>query len=135
MSHATRYPIQCLSYKLLKKKTLASRGSGTRRRVLGHLKVLKDWKSFLRHNDNKTELFEYLAYYNKNLCPVDKMVIVTSGENVSGPKGWYLKNNLYMLRSIYGINTCNITFDKPYKPASKLTSSILLSLMYTYPSS
>ena len=77
------YHIRCLPYELFKKKTRVSRGSGTRRRVLGHLKVPKDWKSFLRHNDNKTELFEYLAdYIHKNVRPVDKMIIVTSGENV-----------------------------------------------------
>eukprot|EP00795_Rhopilema_esculentum_P007388 gene7388-13137_t len=46
-------------------------------------KVLsKDWKYFLRHSDNKTELFSYLVQFvHENLRPEGKTEMVTIGEN------------------------------------------------------
>ena len=38
-------------------------GQGSRRRVKSNLQVPTDWKSFLRHSDNKTEFFSYLALF------------------------------------------------------------------------
>jgi hypothetical protein len=45
----------------LKAATRETRGSGTRRRVLPVSNIPKNWKGFLRVNDNKTELFHLLA--------------------------------------------------------------------------
>ena len=66
----------------LKNSARVHRGQGSRRRVKSNLQVPTDWKSFLRHSDNKTELFSYLAQFiHKNLRPEGKTVIVTTGEN------------------------------------------------------
>ena len=45
----------------LKAATREKRGSGTCRRVTSSSHILKNWKSFLRVNENKTELFHFLA--------------------------------------------------------------------------
>ena len=37
------------------------RGQGIRRRVTGTSKTPTNWRSFLRDDDNKTELFQFLA--------------------------------------------------------------------------
>ena len=66
----------------LKNSARVHRGQGSRRRVKSNLQVPTDWKSFLRHSDNKTELFSYLAQFiHANLRPERKIVIVTTGEN------------------------------------------------------
>ena len=45
----------------LKTDTREKRGSGARRRVEPTVKIPSNWKSFLRVDDNKTELFGLLA--------------------------------------------------------------------------
>ncbi len=45
----------------LKSKTRSKRGKGVRRRVAGSNKMPKNWQSFLRDDNNKTELFHFLA--------------------------------------------------------------------------
>ena len=45
----------------LKSETRSKRGQGARRRVAGTGKVPRNWRNFLRHSANKTELFNYLA--------------------------------------------------------------------------
>ncbi|CAG2217771.1 unnamed protein product [Mytilus edulis] len=45
----------------LKASTRCKRGKGVRRRVLPDSRVPGNWEAFLRVNDNKTELFIYLA--------------------------------------------------------------------------
>jgi len=50
------YTTQCS----LKAATRESRGKGVRRRVELSSKMPSNWKSFLRVNDNKTELFHLL---------------------------------------------------------------------------
>ncbi|CAC5409047.1 unnamed protein product [Mytilus coruscus] len=45
----------------LKASTRCKRGKGVRRRVLPDSRVPGNWEEFLRINDNKTELFTYLA--------------------------------------------------------------------------
>ena len=65
----------------LKAETRSKRGKGGRRRVNDKTKAPPNWKSFLRDNDNKTELLGFLAYFIVSLCP-DNVVIVTKEENV-----------------------------------------------------
>ena len=66
----------------LKNSARVHRGQGSHRRVKSNLQVPTDWNSFLRHSDNKTELFLYLAQFiHKKLRPEGKTVIVTTGEN------------------------------------------------------
>ena len=45
----------------LKQQAREARGSGTRRRILGNTSIPKNWVSFLRNDENKTELFTFLA--------------------------------------------------------------------------
>ena len=45
----------------LKSETRMKRGTGARRRVTGTNKTPKNWKNFMRHSQNKTELFCFLA--------------------------------------------------------------------------
>ena len=63
----------------LKTETRSKRGTGGRQRVADKNKVPPNWKSFLRDNENKTELFGFLADKIVMLCP-DNVVIVTKGE-------------------------------------------------------
>ena len=59
-------------------------------------KVPPNWKSFLRDNDNKTELFGFLADQIVKLCP-HNVVIVTKGEQVLCNK----------TASLEGLSPCN----------------------------
>jgi len=45
----------------LKVEARSKRGKGIRRRVAPTSKTPQNWKSFLRDNNNKTELFHFLA--------------------------------------------------------------------------
>ena len=45
----------------LKKAARENRGSGQRRKVTPTTRIPSDWKGFLRVDDNKTELFKFLA--------------------------------------------------------------------------
>ena len=44
----------------LKASTRIERGTGIRRKVVGTSQVPSSWNNFLRQDDNKTELFEFL---------------------------------------------------------------------------
>ena len=65
----------------LKAETRSKRGRGGRRRVTDNAKLPPNWRSFLRDNDNKTELFEFLAVKIVTLC-LENVVIVTKGKHV-----------------------------------------------------
>ena len=45
----------------LKHSTREARGQGVRRRVLPNCTIPENWSSFLRNENNKTELFTFLA--------------------------------------------------------------------------
>ena len=47
----------------LKSTARLHHGQGSRKRVRDNYKVPSNWKSFLRHSENKTELFSFLANY------------------------------------------------------------------------
>ena len=65
----------------LKSATRSFRGSGIRRRVESNSLVQRNWQSFLRNEDNKTELFSYLARQAMTIHS-EKQVVSTIGENV-----------------------------------------------------
>ena len=65
----------------LKACTREKRGSGVRRKVVGSSKTPKVWSSFLRDNNNKTELFKFLSEMIVAIETNGK-VFVTHGENV-----------------------------------------------------
>ena len=64
----------------LKAETRSSRGPGMRRRVIETSKTPQNWRSFLRDDNNKTELFDFLA---DRLCAIQtaSTVIVTKGRD------------------------------------------------------
>ena len=65
----------------LKASTREKRGTGIRHKVVGSSRVPSSWNNFLRQDDNKTELFEFLAGHIEN-TEMPNTVIVTKGESV-----------------------------------------------------
>ncbi|KAJ8340119.1 hypothetical protein SKAU_G00347520 [Synaphobranchus kaupii] len=65
----------------LKMETRSKRGQGGRRKVTNKNKVPSNWRNFLRHNDNKTDLFHFLADKIAHMT-VPNMVVVTKGPDV-----------------------------------------------------
>jgi len=63
----------------LKAETRSKRGIGARRRVTDKGKIPPNWRSFLRDNNNKTELFNFLADKIVEMC-THNTVIVTREE-------------------------------------------------------
>ena len=67
----------------LKGSTRQKRGKGIRRRVAPSSRIPKNWKDFLRVDENKTELFNFLSQQAIHL-PIDegKVIYATDGRNV-----------------------------------------------------
>ncbi|KAK3703668.1 hypothetical protein QZH41_011790 [Actinostola sp. cb2023] len=65
----------------LKATTRGNRGAGVRRRVAGTNRLPSNWKEFLRVDENKRELFKFLAECISNL-DVQKQIITTYGDQV-----------------------------------------------------
>lgn len=65
----------------LKTSARARRGRGVRRRVQAETTIPANWHEFLRIDENKTELFEFLSEESMSI-ESDKIVIATSGEGV-----------------------------------------------------
>ena len=64
----------------LKSTALLHRGQGSRKRVRDNYKVPSNWKFFLRHSENKTELFSFLANYgHESFKSANKTVAFTLG--------------------------------------------------------
>ncbi len=84
-SYGARYERVDVVFDVYKKSSLKSearskRGQGIRRRVTGTSKTPSNWRSFLRDDSNKTELFHFLA---EKMCEAQttSTVIVTKGED------------------------------------------------------
>ncbi|KAK3725326.1 hypothetical protein QZH41_002764 [Actinostola sp. cb2023] len=84
MQSAERLDIVWDTYKTdsLKASTREKRGSGARRRVALAVRIPPNWKSFLRVDDNKTELFQLLAKELENIDLEEKEVYSTYGSQV-----------------------------------------------------
>ena len=65
----------------LKAYTRSTRGKGCRRRVESSNAVPRNWREFLRNDDNKTELFSFLSLKTVSL-ETDSQVIVTHHKDV-----------------------------------------------------
>ena len=81
----SRMDIVCDEYRTnsLKSATRGNRGHGIRRRVQPDSRLPGSWEAFLRVNENKTELFGYLADQAITVtCEIDKQIITTKGKNV-----------------------------------------------------
>ena len=67
----------------LKGITRQKRGKGVRRRVSPSTTIPKSWKDFFRVDDNKTELFKFLAQHVTCLTVDEgKVLYATSAQNV-----------------------------------------------------
>ena len=66
----------------LKQQAREARGSGTRRRILGNTGIPKNWVSFLRNDENKTELFTFLAVKISRIKCGNKEICTTCLERV-----------------------------------------------------
>lgn len=77
----------------LKANTRENRGKGVRKKVGGGTKLPGNWADFLRHDDNKTELFHYIAEkISTHKFPTDKTVYVTHDANVLAVQGEAMSN-------------------------------------------
>ena len=91
----------------LKAEARSKRGHGARRRVTSRCKVPSNWHNFLRDNDNKTDLFNFLADKFEQM-PSPNMVIVTK-ENV-------LSNHTISLEGVTLAVTRKQTHVSVYRP-------------------
>lgn len=66
----------------LKATTRNSRGAGARRRVAANTAFPGSWQQFLRVDENKNELFRFLANYIADLAENEKVITSTYGEGV-----------------------------------------------------
>ncbi|KAH3816089.1 hypothetical protein DPMN_117597 [Dreissena polymorpha] len=66
----------------LKSATRERREHGSRRRVTSSNRVPNNWRSFLRVDENKTELFQFLAQQSLSLSEDGKEIYCTSCEQV-----------------------------------------------------
>ena len=66
----------------LKASTRAKRGKGSRQRVIPNAPIPANWQDFLRMDDNKTELFEYLAMQIVLVDAPGKNIVATKGQTV-----------------------------------------------------
>lgn len=69
----------------LKQGARESRGSGARRRVCDSASIPSNWKGFLRLDENKKELFQYLAENVASINLPSVEVISTAGVDVISP--------------------------------------------------
>lgn len=66
----------------LKATTRSKRGQGIRRRVLPSTRIPKNWSTFLRDDNNETELFSYLAQQATSIECSPKEVVSTCHEKI-----------------------------------------------------
>ena len=72
-----------ISQTSIKGSTREKRGKGISKKVTGQSKVPGNWKHFLCDQDNKQELFVFLAdKIAASDFPAEKQVVVTSGQRV-----------------------------------------------------
>ena len=85
-SYARKYPRVDVVFDIyrqdsLKGETRQKRGTGVRRKVSGNTRPPKSWNNFLRCDENKTELFEFLAD-KIILAQTNAQIIVTKGDDI-----------------------------------------------------
>jgi hypothetical protein len=66
----------------LKQSTREKRGDGLRKRVAANATTPGNWQSFLRSDDNKSELFTFLAEHLQSLNLEGKLIVSTCNEDV-----------------------------------------------------
>ena len=83
LSHAKRLDVIWDEYiaNSLKATTRSKRGQGARRRVQPSSQIPRNWQQFLRSEENKQELFQFLAQCTVSLHE-EKQVITTKGKDI-----------------------------------------------------
>ena len=76
----------------LKGTAREKRGKGLRRRVEGRNTIPRNWQIFLRVDENKTELFEFLAQCITELQVDGKQIVTTFKNSVLGNQGFQQSN-------------------------------------------
>ena len=67
----------------LKSATREKQGAGKRRRVEGSTQIPVKWGPFLRNDQNKSELFQFLSdFIHKNFRPAGRTVVATVDDHV-----------------------------------------------------
>ena len=69
--------------KTIKGETREKRGSGQRRRIEGTTLIPKDWQSFLRNSENKTELYAFLSNSVLSLMEPGNKEVIVNHEDMS----------------------------------------------------
>lgn len=84
LEHADRLDVVFDVYKCdsLKSDTRAKRGDGIRQHVSAEGKVARNWQQFLRTDDNKTELFSFLAKEVTAKKSINKTIVATVKDSV-----------------------------------------------------
>ena len=84
MEHADRVDVVFDVYKSdsLKSDTRARRGDGIRQHVSADGKVARNWQQFLRTDENKTELFSFLAEAVTKKRHSNKTIVATIKDSV-----------------------------------------------------
>ena len=67
----------------IKAQTREKRGTGQRRKIESSLVVPKEWQSFLRNSDNKTELYAFLSNSVLSLLELKDKEVIVNHDNVS----------------------------------------------------
>ena len=80
----------------LKGETRQKRGTGVRRKVVGNSRPPKSWHNFLRCDENKTEIFGFLA---------DKIMLIQTNSQIIVTKGDYIVCNLEINKDL--LAPCN----------------------------
>ena len=81
LRHVKRVDVVWDEYIALKATTRSARGAGVRRRVSANNQLPRNWKEFLRVDENKVELFKFLSECIASLG-VEKEVISTYGKQI-----------------------------------------------------
>ena len=114
LRHVKRVDIVWAEYveNSLKATSRSDRGAGVRRRVAASNQLPRNWKEFLHVDENKRELFKFLAESTSSL-QVEKQVISTYGKQVLTTLP---RNQVWLpVHSKRPTRECYCTFKKNYK--------------------
>ena len=135
LSHVTRLDIVWDEYlkNSLKATTRGKRGTGVRQRVAADRKLPRNWQEFLRVDQNKQELFKYLAECVTSI-DTEKQVISTHGKQVLSimPIHVTTSDDWPLATMKKPILECSYMRQKQYSVTSRRSSCALLILMFLF---
>ena len=135
LSHVTRLEIVWDDYlkNSLKATTRGKRGTGVRQRVAADNKLPRNWQEFLRVDQNKQELFKYLAECITSI-DAEKQVISTHGKQVLSimPIHVTTSDDWPLVTMKKPILECSFMWQMQHSVASRRSSCALLILMFLF---